>query len=71
MGDAPLHGGCQARLRVVGKPKRLCAQLRKKMNLRVPLRPKNYRKCSGEKRLPLACAPHEHYTHAAELSNLG
>ena len=37
---APLQGGREARLRVVGKPERLCAQLLKKMNLRLPLRPK-------------------------------
>ena len=37
---APLHGGREARLRVVDKPDRLCAQLLKRMNLRLPLRPK-------------------------------
>ena len=37
---APLKGGPEARLRVVGKPERLCALLLKKMNLRLPLRPK-------------------------------
>ncbi len=36
----PLHGGSEARLRIVGKPDRLCAQLLKKMNLKLPLRPK-------------------------------
>lgn len=37
---APIHGGSEARLRIVGKPDRLCAQLLKKMNLKLPLRPK-------------------------------
>ena len=37
---APLHGGREARLRIVGKPERLCAQLLKKMDLKLPLRPK-------------------------------
>ena len=37
---APLHGGREACLRIVGKPDLLYAQLLKKMNLRLPLRPK-------------------------------
>ena len=37
---APLRGGRQARLRLVGKPERLCAELLKKMDLKLPGRPK-------------------------------
>jgi len=37
---APLRGGRQARLRMVGKPERLCAELLKKMDLKLPVRPK-------------------------------
>ena len=37
---APLRGGRQARLRLVGKPERLCAQLLKNMGLSLPVRPK-------------------------------
>jgi len=37
---APLCGGRQARLRLVGKPERLCAELLKKMDLKLPVRPK-------------------------------
>lgn len=36
----PLHGGRQARLRMVGNPERLCAELLKKMALKLPVRPK-------------------------------
>jgi transposase len=37
---APLRGGRQARLRLVGKPERLCSELLKKMDLKLPVRPK-------------------------------
>jgi hypothetical protein len=37
---APLKAGRKARLRMVGKPERLCAELLKKMNLKLPVRPK-------------------------------
>ena len=36
----PLRGGRKARLRLVGKPERLCAELLKKMALKLPVRPK-------------------------------
>ncbi len=37
---APLRGGREARLRLVGKPEKLCADLLKKMGLKLPTRPK-------------------------------
>jgi hypothetical protein len=37
---APLRGGRQARLRLAGKPERLCSELLKKMALKLPIRPK-------------------------------
>ncbi len=36
----PLRGGREARLRLVGKPEKLCADLLKKMGLKLPTRPK-------------------------------
>jgi len=36
----PLQAGRKARLRMVGKPERLCAELLKKMDLKLPVRPK-------------------------------
>ena len=35
-----IEDGRKARLRIVGKPERLCAELLKKMNLKLPIRPK-------------------------------
>jgi len=37
---APLRGDREARLRLVGKPEKLCAELLKKMDLKLPARPK-------------------------------
>ena len=37
---APLRGGREARLRLVGKPEKLCADLLKKMGLKLPTRPR-------------------------------
>ncbi len=37
---APLRGNREARMRLVGKPEKLCADLLKKMGLKLPTRPK-------------------------------